>query len=82
MTKFVSAKNLTFISVVKLDQYGCPEPQWCNNSHEHCIKVLPVYQEDRFGNPCKVIRYEYIPYIKGYYTTIGSTEYYDINVPF
>lgn len=58
MTTIKSVKSLTFISVVCLDSYGCPEPQWCNHSHERCFKILPVYQEDRFGVPVEVLRYE------------------------
>lgn len=63
MSIIISAKSLTFISVVCLDSYGCPEPQYCNLGHKKAFKIFPVYQEDRFGNPCELLRYEYIPYI-------------------
>ena len=63
MTTIKSVHNLTFISVVKLDQYGCPEPQYCNLGHERCFKVLPIYQEDRFGCPSLLLGYEFVPYI-------------------
>lgn len=82
MSTIKSVKSLSFISVVRIDEYGCPEPQYCNNTHERCFKILPVYQEDRFGNTCEILRYEYVPYIKGYYTSIGDIKYYNINVPF
>ena len=78
-TNFKSVKNLTFVSVVKLDSFGCPEPQYCNNSHERCYKVIPVYQENRFGVACEILRYEYEPYIPDFEELISGQDY---DVPF
>ena len=74
-----SVKNLSFISVVKLDQYGCPEPQWCNLGHTNYFKVLPVYQEDRFGVAREILRYEYEPYVPEFEELISGQDY---DVPF
>lgn len=83
MTTIKSGKNLSFVSVVRLDQYGCPEPQYCNFGHEKAFKVLPVYQEDRFGCPCELLGYEYVPYVPEFETITSGVDFdVDLSVPF
>lgn len=75
MTTIKSIKSLSFISVVRFDEYGCPEPQWCNLGHINCYKVLPVYQEDRFGCSCEILRHEFVPYIPEFETMTSGIDF-------
>ena len=56
MANFKSVKNLTFISVIKFDEYGAPVPQ---DISLHYV-AEPVFEEDYFGIPIKLIRWDVV----------------------